>query len=140
MRSELRLHVQGMDCADEAALIRHVLQVHGILDLNFDLVGRRVDVQFDRSVISAETILEKVQGTGLGAHSHAPGEHVHDDHGVPSGTSHGLTLRFIVTGAALMLAGALWYGLSRASAPGSKYVPARIDGTEITPGHMEPRR
>ena len=41
---------------------------------------------------------------------------------------------------ALMLAGALWYGLSRASAPGSKYVPARIDGTEITPGHMEPRR
>ena len=43
-------------------------------------------------------------------------------------------------GAALMLAGAVWYGLSRASAPGSKYVPARIDGTEITPGHMEPRR
>ena len=43
-------------------------------------------------------------------------------------------------GAALMLAGALWYGLSRASAPGSKYIPARIDGTEITPGHMEPRR
>ena len=43
-------------------------------------------------------------------------------------------------GAALMLAGALWYGLSRASAPGSKYDPARIDGTEITPGHMEPRR
>jgi hypothetical protein len=43
-------------------------------------------------------------------------------------------------GAALMLAGALWYGLSRASAPGSKYVPAHIDGTEITPGHMEPRR
>jgi hypothetical protein len=39
-----------------------------------------------------------------------------------------------------MLAGALWYGLSRASAPGSKYIPARIDGTEITPGHMEPRR
>lgn len=40
----------------------------------------------------------------------------------------------------LVLAGALWYGLSRASAPGSKYIPARIDGTEITPGHMEPRR
>jgi hypothetical protein len=43
-------------------------------------------------------------------------------------------------GAALMLAGALWYGLSRASAPGLKYIPARIDGTEITPSHMEPRR
>jgi len=105
VRSELRLHLQGMDCADEAALIRHVLQVPGILDLNFDLVGRRVDVQFDASIISADTILGKVQGTGLGAHSHAPGEHVHDDHGVPSGASHGLTLRFIVASAVLMLAG-----------------------------------
>ena len=94
-----------MDCADEAALIRHVLHVPGILDLNFDLVGRRVDVQFDASVISAETILDKVQGTGLGAHSHAPGEHVHDDHGVPSGVAHGLTLRFIVASAVLMLVG-----------------------------------
>ena len=94
-----------MDCADEAALIRHVLHVPGILDLNFDLVGRRVDVQFDASIISAETILDKVQGTGLGAHSHAPGEHVHDDHGVPSGAAHGLTLRFIVASAVLMLVG-----------------------------------
>ena len=52
------------------------------------------------------------------------------------------TVRLVLAGcgAALMLAGALWYGLSRASAPGAKYVPARIDGTEITPGHMEPRR
>jgi len=94
-----------MDCADEAALIRHVLQVPGILDLNFDLVGRRVNVRFDASIIPAETILGKVQGTGLGAHSHAPGEHVHDDHGVPSGASHGMTLRFIVASAVLMLAG-----------------------------------
>jgi len=94
-----------MDCADEAALIRHVLDVPGVIDLNFDLVGRRVDVQFDASIIAADTILEKVQGTGLGAHSHGPGEHVHDDHAVPSGAAHGLTLRFIVTGAALMLAG-----------------------------------
>ena len=29
----LRLHVAGMDCADEAALLRHVLKLPGIDDL-----------------------------------------------------------------------------------------------------------
>ena len=52
----------------------------------------------------------------------------------------GVVLVMAACGAALMLAGAVWYGLSRSSAPGSTYVPARIDGNEITPGHMEPRR
>ncbi|NBQ75249.1 MAG: hypothetical protein EBU14_07785 [Acetobacteraceae bacterium] len=52
----------------------------------------------------------------------------------------GVLLVMAACGAALMLAGAVWYGLSRSSAPGSTYVPARIDGNEITPGHMEPRR
>ena len=42
--SEIRLHVAGMDCADEAALIRHALARPGVESLNFDLVGRRVDV------------------------------------------------------------------------------------------------
>ena len=36
-----------MDCADEAALIRHALARPGIESLNFDLVGRRVDVTFN---------------------------------------------------------------------------------------------
>ena len=52
----------------------------------------------------------------------------------------GVLLALAACGAALMLAGAVWYGLSRANAPGSKYVPAHIDGNAITPGHMEPRR
>lgn len=79
-RVELRLHVQGMDCADEASLIRHVLDVPGILNLNFDLVGRRVDVSFDPSVIAAGHVLALVERTGLGVHPHARGEAVHDDH------------------------------------------------------------
>lgn len=69
-----------MDCADEAALVRHVLTGPGVLDLAFDLVGRRVDVAYDPSLITAETILARVEGTGLGVHTHARGEHVHDDH------------------------------------------------------------
>lgn len=72
--------MQGMDCADEASLIRHVLDLPGILSLSFDLVGRRVDVSFDPSLISDQQILTLVEATGLGVHSHARGERVHDDH------------------------------------------------------------
>ena len=79
-RSELRLHVAGMDCADEAALIRHSLARPGILSLNFDLVGRRVDVTYDADRISPVAILDAVASTGLVAHTHAAGDQVGDDH------------------------------------------------------------
>lgn len=69
-----------MDCADEAALIRHALAKPGVESLNFDLVGRRVDVTFNPSVISAAAILAAVSATGLAAHSHEAGDHVGDDH------------------------------------------------------------
>jgi cation transport ATPase len=78
--SEIRLHVAGMDCADEAALIRHALARPGILSLDFDLVGRRVDVTFDADRISSTAILDAVASTGLTAHTHAAGDHVGDDH------------------------------------------------------------
>ena len=38
--SVARLHVAGMDCADEVALIRQALARPGIESLNFDLVGQ----------------------------------------------------------------------------------------------------
>lgn len=69
-----------MDCADEAALIRHALAKPGIESLNFDLVGRRVDVTFNPDVISSAAILAAVAATGLAAHSHQAGDEVHDDH------------------------------------------------------------
>jgi cation transport ATPase len=69
-----------MDCADEAALIRHALARPGIQTLNFDLVGRRVDVTFDADRITGAAILAAVVSTGLTAHTHAAGEHVGDDH------------------------------------------------------------
>ena len=69
-----------MDCADEAALIRHALARPGILSLNFDLVGRRVDVTFDPGRISAANILGAVSSTGLTAHTHDAGDDVGDDH------------------------------------------------------------
>ena len=69
-----------MDCADEAALIRHALARPGVESLNFDLVGRRVDVTFDPDRISAQRILDAVAATGLAAHPHEAGDHVGDDH------------------------------------------------------------
>ena len=78
--SVARLHVAGMDCADEAALVRHALARPGVLSLNFDLVGRRVDVTFDPARISAAAVLDAVAATGLAAHTHADGDHVGDDH------------------------------------------------------------
>jgi len=78
--AQLRLHVAGMDCADEAALIRRALAKPGIDSLNFDLVGRRVDVRFNSGKISEATILAAVAATGLAAHPHHAGEVVGDDH------------------------------------------------------------
>jgi cation transport ATPase len=69
-----------MDCADEAALIRHALAKPGIASLNFDLVGRRVDVTFNPEKISTAAILAAVAATGLAAHSHQAGDVVGDDH------------------------------------------------------------
>lgn len=69
-----------MDCADEAALIRRALNRPGISALNFDLVGRRVDVSYDPSVVPASAILAAVAGTGLTAHTHDAGDIVGDDH------------------------------------------------------------
>jgi cation transport ATPase len=69
-----------MDCADEAALIRHALARPGIEAVNFDLVGRRVDVQFHPEQISIAAIMNAVASTGLSAHTHQAGDQVHDDH------------------------------------------------------------
>ena len=80
MSSVLRLHVAGMDCADEAALIRHALRLPGIDDLAFDLVGRRVDISYRADAITPAAILDAVAGTGLVAHTHGSTELVGDDH------------------------------------------------------------
>ncbi|HJU42161.1 MAG TPA: cation transporter [Vicinamibacterales bacterium] len=76
----MRLHVAGMDCADEAALIRHALARPGVVSLNFDLVGRRVAVTYDADRIAPTAILDAVASTGLLAHTHAAGDQVGDDH------------------------------------------------------------
>jgi hypothetical protein len=58
----------------------------------------------------------------------------------PSAEPGAILLALAALGVALMLAGAVWYGLSRSMAPGSAYVPAQLEGARIEPGHAEPRR
>jgi cation transport ATPase len=94
-----------MDCADEASLVRHVLAVPGVIDLDFDLVGRRVDVAYDPSIIAPATILGLAVGTGLGVHTHERGEAVHDDaraHGHEHDHRHG-TRWAIASGVAMLI-------------------------------------
>jgi cation transport ATPase len=96
-----------MDCADEAALVRHVLAVPGVLDLNFDLVGRRVDVSYDPLRLQPEAIIALVARTGLGVHAHGRGEPVHDDHAAHghAPTHHDRDSIWIALSAGFMLAG-----------------------------------
>lgn len=50
------------------------------------------------------------------------------------------TLLAAVAGLALALAGAVWFGRLHSIDRNSVYVPARIEGDRIEPGHTEPRR
>lgn len=98
-----------MDCADEASLVRHVLAVPGVIDLEFDLVGRRVDVAYDPSIIAPATIVGLAVGTGLGVHTHERGEAVHDDaraHGHEHDHRHG-TRWAIASGVAMLIGWAI---------------------------------
>lgn len=87
---DLRLHVHGMDCADEAALVRHALAPNpAIRAVEFDLINGNVDITFDEASTDAAAILAAIRRTGLPVHvavvesedREAGGGHLHDhDH------------------------------------------------------------
>ena len=96
-----------MDCADEAALIRRALEHRGITALAFDLVGRRVDITYDESLITPAAITAALARTGLTAHTHEHGEHVHDDH-APARSRHDAAWWWATVSGALLLAAWAW--------------------------------
>jgi cation transport ATPase len=84
---QLRLHVHGMDCAEETTLIRRALANNpGITTLDFDLIHAFVHVGFDDTRTTAAAIAGAVRGTGLRAHetphvaSHEDSLHTHEHH------------------------------------------------------------
>lgn len=89
-----------MDCAEEAALVRHALAPHAAVEsVEFDLIHGFVDIVFDASAADEQSLLRAVRSTGLGAHvvhgaeGHAlvAHEHAHDHH-------HGAALPTVVSG------------------------------------------
>jgi cation transport ATPase len=67
--NELRVHVHGMDCAEETALIRRALAGHpGVTSLDFDLIHAFVHVRFDQQRTNADAITDVIRRTGLDAH------------------------------------------------------------------------
>ena len=62
------LHVAGMDCGDEIALLEQRLgRLPGFESLSADLVGQRVRVSYDRSRLSSDDIVQAVAETGMRA-------------------------------------------------------------------------
>ena len=56
--AELRLHVHGMDCADETALVRRALAPNpAIRAVEFDLINGNVEVTFDESATDPSATL-----------------------------------------------------------------------------------
>ena len=98
----IELHVHGMDCAEEAALIRRALDADpGVAGLEFDLVAGRVAVRFDPALTSVEAITSAISRTGLTAHDgvHA---HAHDaagGHGHAHGHHHANSRWMVMAGA-----------------------------------------
>ncbi len=67
---DLRLHVHGMDCADEAALVRRALAPNAaVRAVEFDLIHGHVDITFDAAGTDAAALVAAVRGTGLPAHA-----------------------------------------------------------------------
>jgi cation transport ATPase len=66
---QLRLHVHGMDCAEETALIRRALAGNpAVTSLEFDLINAFVHVGFDDTRTTAAAIADAIHGTGLSTH------------------------------------------------------------------------
>ncbi len=68
--THLRVHVHGMDCADEAALVRRALASNrAIMGVEFDLIHGFVDIAYDDRVTDEDALVRSIRTTGLGAHA-----------------------------------------------------------------------
>ncbi len=95
-----------MDCADEAALIRRALgTVPGVSRLEFDLVTGHVDVLFDPTKASIDTILSATRRTGLHAHVPQLEDPAHDHHHEHAHDHDHHSTGWTLTSGALMMAG-----------------------------------
>jgi Cd2+/Zn2+-exporting ATPase len=68
MQQRREFHVDGLDCAEEIALLTKALErLPGLADLGFDLLQSRLSVTFDDALSGAESIERAIAATGLRA-------------------------------------------------------------------------
>jgi len=102
----LHVTVHGMDCAEEAALVRRALADDpGVRDLDFDLVGGRVRVVYDPAATTPAAIVAAIGRTGLGAglEGEAGHDHDHDHDHQHHGHAHGAPRLLLVSGALFLI-------------------------------------
>jgi len=64
----LNLHVTGLDCAEEVAILKdEVGSRPGVADLDFDVINARMTVTFDPERIDADDVIQAVSATGMKA-------------------------------------------------------------------------
>lgn len=62
------LHIEGMDCEDEVALIeKKVRSLTGLEGLQVDLISQKLRVTYDPSLLSVQEIIKSVAETGMKA-------------------------------------------------------------------------
>ena len=60
--------VQGLDCAEEVAILRReVGALPGVINLEFDVVNARMSVEYDAEAVAPERIVAAVDATGMKA-------------------------------------------------------------------------
>jgi Cd2+/Zn2+-exporting ATPase len=130
MQQRRQFHVEGLDCAEEIALITRALErLPGIADPAFDLLQSRLSVTFDDALSNPESIVTAISATGLKAsvwNSHPPA--------APPDSWWTRNARAVMAAAsgALTLAAFLWHWLSAgtltAALAGTGVPPAAIAG------------
>jgi copper chaperone CopZ len=61
MNKEITLFVEGLDCEEEARLIRVAMDgLKGILSCEINIMGRSVKVSFDEAVLSQQEIIKVI--------------------------------------------------------------------------------
>lgn len=68
MPQKIHYKVQGLDCAEEVAILRRgVGGLPGVIDLEFDVVNARMSVEYNADAIEPDKIVSAVDATGMKA-------------------------------------------------------------------------
>ncbi|HTI52027.1 MAG TPA: cation-translocating P-type ATPase, partial [Planctomycetaceae bacterium] len=125
MQQRRQFHVQGLDCAEEIALLRQALDGRpGIGELGFDLLQARLSVTFDDALSSPALIVDAIAATGLRAalwESHAGSFEAES-----WWTRHARTVMAVASGASMLMAFVGHWQVS-------KSLKAAIGGTNVPP-------